>query len=107
MKGEVVVAPGTQYDKVAPVLTAVKLVKATKKSATVGFRVDENASVATKVRRRGSAKVLRRSFTFVSAGAAQTKVSMKGLARGRYVVSVRAQDATGNQSPTKTVKVTR
>ncbi len=101
MTGKVIVQPGTQYDKDAPVLSAVKLVSSRRKRVTVGFNVSENVSVATRVRRRGSSRVLRRSFDFVSAGATTTSVRTAGLRRGRYVVTVRAQDATGNRSALK------
>ena len=48
--------------------------------------------------------MLRRSFQFVSAGDASTSVRTAGLRRGRYRVSVRAQDATGNKSPVSSVR---
>ena len=107
MKGTVNVAAGTQYDKAAPVLTKVRLASATRRRAKVSFVVSEDASVATRLRRRGSSKVLRDAFSFVSAGAASSSAKMAGLPRGRYVISVTAQDATGNVSPTATVKVKR
>lgn len=107
MKGRVVVQAGPQYDTEAPVLSHVRLRSAGRRRAVVGFTVSEDVSVALRVRRRGAERVLRRSFTFVSAGDASARVRMAGLRAGHYTVSVRAQDAAGNRSAVKTVRVTR
>ncbi len=107
MKGTITVAPGTQFDKTAPTLSRVRLASTTRRRAKLSFRISEDASVTLKLRRRGSAAVVRDAFSFVSAGRAAASVRTAGLPHGRYVVSVSASDATGNVSLTKTVKVTR
>jgi plastocyanin len=103
MHGTVVVAEGAATDSVAPTVKHVRA-KVKGRSARVSFKISEDASVTARVRRPGQKKVLHRSFKFVKAGAARTKVR---VGRGRSRVSIFAEDATGNRSKLETVTVTR
>jgi plastocyanin len=94
MHGTVVVAAGPAVDRKAPRLSRVRA-RVKNGSAVVRFKISEKASVTALVRRPGSAQVLKRSFRFVGAGAAKTSVKLPG--RGRFKVSLVAEDQTGNK----------
>lgn len=94
MHGTVVVAAGPAVDRKPPRLSRVRA-RVKNGSAVVRFKISEKASVTALVRRPGSAKVLKRSFRFVGAGAAKTSVKLPG--RGRFKVSLVAEDQTGNK----------
>jgi plastocyanin len=95
MHGTVVVAAGPAVDRKPPKLTRVRA-RVKGRSAVLSFRVSEKASVTARVRRPGSSRVLKQSFRFVKAGAAKTKVKLPG--RGRFRVSLSAEDPTGNRA---------
>lgn len=108
MRGTVIVNPSSQtVDTVAPKLTGAKLAAQTRRRARFTFSVDEDSSITTELRRRGTAKVLRRSFGFVKAGRAKASVKLAGLRHGRYVATLIAADPTGNTSAPAKVKVRR
>jgi plastocyanin len=94
MHGTVVVAAGAAVDRKPPRLSRVRA-RVKKRMAVVRFKISEGASVTALVRRPGKKKVLERSFRFVRAGAARTQVRLPG--RGRFAVSLVAEDQTGNK----------
>lgn len=98
VRGTVVVLPAPEVDGTAPKLSAVRLVAQTRRRLRLSLRASEAAAVTVAVRRRGSRRVLRSTFAFVSRGRARVRVRTAGLASGRYVVAVRAEDETGNRS---------
>ncbi len=51
--------------------------------------------MTAKVRRAGASRTARGAFRFARRGKGSIKVSLRGLRRGRYVLTLRAQDDTG------------
>jgi plastocyanin len=88
-------------DTRAPRLTR-PVARATRSGVTVTLRLSEPASVSVNVTRRGRRVVLR-TFRVRRSGRATLRIRRR-LATGALVVRVRAIDASGNRSPTRTLR---
>jgi plastocyanin len=85
-------------DTAAPAVTGVKA-KVAKKAVRIGFKLDEDATVVLKVAKAKKPKrALRTVRKSLAAGTRSIKVRRKGLAEGRYRVTITAEDDAGNTS---------
>ena len=87
----------TVADTTAPAVTGLRAA-VRRRSVRVRFTLDETSNVTVRLARRGARSALKTLRLQLRPGAQTVNVRSGRLARGRYVVDVRARDAAGNRS---------
>jgi len=100
-------APTGGADAVKPRISRVRAT-AVRNGANVRFRLSEPATLTVKLKHKGKrGKVLKTVRVHAPAGTRTLRVRGQRLKRGRYVVQLRARDASGNRSSLATSSMRR
>jgi len=88
--------PGTPAtDTKAPTATRLRAA-ATLRRVVLRLRLDEDAEVVARLRKRGTRRTLARVTRELDAGTRQLTIRKRLRARGRYTIALRIEDAAGN-----------